>query len=360
MASPPVSTSTLIGNLEIGSSVRPKIIAEIGINHCGSIDTAKRMSELAVSSGADIVKTQMHIPHAEMSPAAKSLIPGHCSESIYEIMESCSLPPDQEYDLKNFIESLGAQYMCTPFSSEAAHILGDQFKVNSFKIGSGECNNPDVLSAVAQYQKPIILSTGMNSLASCRQSYDFLVSEYQATVFLLHTTNIYPTPSHLVRLGGITELQQIAGADRVGLSDHTVNNLACLGAVSLGAVLLERHFTDSKDREGPDIANSMDPHELSELRSQSEEMFNMRGGSKVIEISEEQGTRDFAFATYVALKNIQPGEVLTNDNIAPKRPALGDFFSRDGNKILNTKAACTIDKGEHILMKHIQGLACEA
>lgn len=343
-----------IGNLGIGSSVRPKIIAEIGINHGGCLDTAKKMSELAVEAGADIVKTQMHIPDEEMSDAAKKLVPVHCSESIYDIIANCSLPIDKEYELMQFIRQLGVEYLCTPFSSAAAHILGRDFRVNCFKIGSGECNNDHLLKTVSSYKKPLIISTGMNSLASCRSTYQLVTKEYQLDAFFLHTTNLYPTPHELVRLGCIKELQELAGIDFVGLSDHTDSNLACLGAVALGAVLIERHFTDSKDRTGPDISNSMDPFELKELRLYSEQMYLMRGGSKESMLPQEEVTRQFAFATFVATTEISIGDTLTVDNIVPKRPGLGDFYARDHALIIGKKVKHAISKGDHILRFHLE------
>ena len=249
----------IINSSQISYKNKVNIIAEIGINHGGCLDTAKKMCELAAENGADIIKTQLHIPDQEMSGEAKKLIPSHCNESIYEIMESCSLTIEEEHELKEFIESTNCSYLSTPFSASAAHILGEQFNVEAFKIGSGECNNPSVLDAAASYGKPMIVSTGMNTLRSCKITYEYLASKYNLKPILMHTTNLYPTPKNLVRLGGITELQTIAGLDNVGLSDHTTDNYACLGAVALGAVILERHFTDTLDREGPDIKNSMDP-----------------------------------------------------------------------------------------------------
>jgi len=342
-----------IGTLEISSQSRPKIIAEIGINHGGSLEVAKKLAELAVENGADIVKTQVHIPSEEMSPQAENIIPSHCDKSIFKIVEECSLPIDKEFQLKEFIESLGSQYLATPFSAKAAHLLGRDFQLNAFKIGSGECNNIYLLGAVASYGKPVIISTGMNSLTSCRQTHTLMTKKYGLDVVMMHTTNLYPTPFELVRLGGIQELQQIAGHNAIGLSDHTTDNLACLGAVALGAVVLERHFTDSKEREGPDILNSMTPYELKELRKSSEQMFLMRGGSKEHEIPEEQGTRDFAFATIVATQAINKGDLISIENTAPKRPSLGHFSPRDYESILGKKAAVSIDEGVHLLRKHV-------
>ena len=339
-----------IGSLEISYNHPPVIIAEIGINHGGSLDTAKNLADLAAESGADIIKSQFHIPSEEMSPAAKKVIPPHTKKSIYEIIDECSLTPDEENEFKEHIEKLGKEYLCTPFSSKAAEILGEM-QVSSFKIGSGECSNDAVLKTTAKFQKPLIISTGMNTLDSviktCR-----LVEKYIGDNFLLmHTTNLYPTPYHLVRLGGIKELQSIVGDSRVGLSDHTVSNLASLGAVANGAVILERHFTDSKEREGPDIINSMTPEELSDLKKDSLCMYKMRGGSKRMEIKEEDGIRDFAFATVVAKKNIQKGERFTFSNTWPKRPGIGEINARDHKKIIGKFAKFNIQEGEHISNK---------
>ena len=342
-----------IGKLNLGLKHRPKIIAEIGINHNGSLDQAKKFAELAASSGADIVKTQFHIPDAEMSPKAREIIPGHCDQSIFSIMEECSLSTDEEYGLKEFIENLGCEYLSTPFSAAAAEILG-QFNVNAFKIGSGECNNFHVLNTVSKFNKPLLISTGMNSLQSCRDTLNYIKEKSSSEYIFLHTTNLYPTPYHLVRLGGLSELQELVGIENVGLSDHTTSNLACLGAVALGAIVLERHFTDTKEREGPDIINSMDPGELKDLREKSQLMYQMRGGSKEFEIVEEQGTRDFAFATLVAKEPIHKNQLLTKLNCAPQRPAAGDIPASEYYNYLGKTAILDIKKGTHILKKWVK------
>ncbi len=336
-----------IGNLDISFYHRPKIIAEIGINHSGSIDVAKSLADLAAENGADFIKSQFHMPSEEMSPSAKSVIPPHTKKSIYEIIEDCSLTPEEEYELKLHIENLGKEYLCTPFSAKAAHLLGDM-KVSSYKIGSGECSNNAVLNAAASYQKPMIISTGMNTINSVKKTCNFLEKLIGNDFLLLHTTNLYPTPYHLVRLGGLCELQTLVGNSRVGLSDHTVSNLACLGAVANGAVILERHFTDTKDRQGPDIINSMTPIELKRLRIDAEIMFQMRGGSKEKEIKEEDGIRDFALATVVAIKDIKKGEKFSFENSWPKRPGIGEIEAREHSKLIGKRSKKNIKLGSHI------------
>ena len=341
-----------IGSLKVSFLLPPLIIAELGINHSGSIDEAKKLADLAAENGADIIKSQFHIPSEEMSKEAKNVIPPHTQKSIYEIIDDCSLTIDEEFELKNHIDNLGKEYLCTPFSSKAAHLLGEM-NVSAFKIGSGECSNNAVLEAASKYKKPLIISTGMNTLESVKKTCKFISKFIEDNYLLMHTTNLYPTPEHLVRLGGITELQSIIGKSRVGLSDHTQSNLSCLGGVALGAVILERHFTDSKEREGPDIINSMTPVELKDLKEQSLLMFKMRGGSKIKEIKEEDGIRDFALATVVAKLDIKKGEKFTTENTWPKRPGIGEIPARDHEKILGKTAKINIKKGTHISKKNI-------
>ena len=152
-----------IGDLEIGNGNPPRIIAEIGINHNGSLEEAKHLVKLAVSAGADIIKHQTHIVEDEMTTEAKNVFPPNDSRSIWQIMADCSLSMEDEINLKKYTESLGAIYISTPFSRRAANFL-DEINVPAFKIGSGELSNTPLLRHIASFGKPIILSTGMHSL----------------------------------------------------------------------------------------------------------------------------------------------------------------------------------------------------
>ena len=139
----------------------------------------------------------------------------------------------------------------------------------------------------------------------------------------------------------------------VGLSDHTTDNLACFGAVALGASILERHYTDSLERPGPDIVCSMDPTALSDLISGSQTLFKERGGNKN-PVPEEQPTIAFAFASVVAIKDIKLGEVLSEDNIWVRRPGEGDFSAADYDDLLGKTILCSIKEGEQLTRKHIE------
>ena len=334
-----------IAGRKIGLDYPPLVIAEIGINHEGSIQVAKEMVDAAYRAGVEVVKHQTHIVEDEMTGAAKKVIPGNADVSIYEIMERCSLNEADELELKNYVESKGMIFISTPFSRAAAERL-KKFDIPAYKIGSGECNNYPLLEHIATFGKPVILSTGMNTIESIQKAVA-IFDKYNIPVALLHTTNLYPTPIHLVRFGAMVELNQAFPNKVFGLSDHTLNNNACLGAVALGASILERHFTDHLQRTGPDIICSMDESACRELIISSAEMAQMRGGSKK-PADEEQVTIDFAFATVCSIASIKKGETFTKDNIWVKRPGTGKILAENFNDILGKTATRDIENDEQL------------
>ena len=329
----------------MGGEYPPLVIAEIGINHEGSLDVAKEMVDSAHRAGAEIVKHQTHIVEDEMSTAAKKVIPGNADISIYEIMKRCSLNEEEELSLKNYVESKGMIFISTPFSRAAANRL-QKFGVPAFKIGSGECNNYPLLEHIASFGKPIILSTGMNSIQSVLKAVN-IFDDHNIPLALLHTTNLYPTPKHLVRLGAMVQLHQAFPEKVFGLSDHTLNNNACLGATALGASILERHFTDHMHRTGPDIICSMNEEECKNLIKDSAEIALMRGGEK-IPAQEEKVTIDFAFATVCTIAPVKKGEVFTSENIWVKRPGTGEILAEHFNNILGKRAKRNIASDVHL------------
>ncbi|MGE8339819.1 MAG: N-acetylneuraminate synthase [Flavobacterium sp.] len=340
-----------IAGRKIGPDYPPLVIAEIGINHEGSLQVAKEMVDAAQRAGVEVVKHQTHIVEDEMTGAAKKVIPGNADVSIYEIMERCSLNESEELELKNYVESKGMIFISTPFSRAAAERL-KRFDIPAYKIGSGECNNYPLLEHIASFGKPVILSTGMNTIESIQKAVA-VFDKYNVPVALLHTTNLYPTPIHLVRFGAMVELNQAFPNKVFGLSDHTLNNNACLGAVALGASILERHFTDHMQRTGPDIVCSMDENACRELIVSSAEIAQMRGGSKK-PADEEQVTIDFAFATVCSIASIKRGETFTKDNIWVKRPGTGKILAENFNSILGKTATRDIENDEQLIWEDIQ------
>ncbi len=345
-----MNPSLNIAGHQIGPDNPPMVIAEIGINHEGSLIIAKQMVDAAGRAGAKFIKHQTHIVEDEMSAAAKEVVPGNAKVSIYEIMKRCALNEQDEWELKCYVEAKGLVFISTPFSRAAADRL-QQFDVPAYKIGSGECNNYPLLEHIAGFGKPVILSTGMNTIESVRKAVG-IFDRHGIALALLHTTNLYPTPSHLVRYGAMMELHQAFPEKVFGLSDHTLNNNACLGAVALGASILERHFTDHKERTGPDIVCSMDEGECAELIKGSSEIWQMRGGTKAPAF-EEQVTMDFAFATVCTIVPIKKGEVFTKENIWVKRPGSGEISAEKYNDVLGKKAAENIENDVQLRNKQI-------
>lgn len=332
-----------IAGRKTGPDFPPLVIAEIGINHEGSLETAMKMVDAAHRAGAEVVKHQTHIVEDEMSAVAKMVIPGNAKVSIYEIMERCALNERDEHELMRYVNSKGMIFISTPFSRAAAERL-KKFDVPAYKIGSGECSNYPLLEHIAAFGKPVILSTGMNTIESVRRAVE-VFDRKNVPVALLHTTNLYPTPIHLVRYGAMTQLHEAFPEKVFGLSDHTLNNNACLGAVALGASILERHFTDTMDRPGPDIVCSMDENACRELILSSNEIWQMRGGSKE-PAKEEQVTIDFAFATVCSIRPIEKGETITRENIWVKRPGTGKIPAADFEQLIGKKAARSIANDE--------------
>lgn len=326
----------------VGDDHPPVVIAEIGINHEGSLDIAVAMADAAINAGAEIIKHQTHIVEDEMSEEAKSVIPGNADVSIYEIMSRCALSESDERKLMEHVQHRGVIFISTPFSRAAADRLAG-FDIPAFKIGSGECNNYPLVKHIARFGKPIIISTGMNSIESVRPSVE-IMRKARVPFALLHCTNVYPTPPELVRLGAVNRLKDAFPDAIVGLSDHTASNYPCLGAVALGASILERHFTDRMDRPGPDIACSMDPGALKALIDGARIIHAARGGEKG-PVKEEAPTIAFAFASVVAIKDIKPGELFSKENIWVKRPGGGDFNVSDYERMLGKRAVSHIRRG---------------
>lgn len=335
----------VIGERRVGRAHIPLVVAEIGINHEGSLTVAREMVDAAARAGVEVVKHQTHVVDDEMSGAAKKVVPGNADVSIYEIMRRCALSEDDERALKEYVESKGMIFMSTPFSRAAADRL-ERMNVAAYKIGSGECNNYPLLKHIASFGKPTILSTGMNTIESVAKAV--VIFEQAGTpCALLHTTNLYPTPPHLVRLGAMVQLGQAFPSAVIGLSDHTTDNVACIGAMALGASIVERHFTDHMQRVGPDIVCSMDQHRCRELIEAAHTLHAELGGTKG-RLKEEQVTMDFAFATVVTIQPVKSGESFTRQNLWVKRPGTGAIPAERYEEVLGRPSKRDIPADTHL------------
>lgn len=334
-----------IGNREINIGMNPLIIAEIGINHGGNLELAKKMVTAAYKSGCELIKHQTHFVDDEMTIEAREIFPPNADESIWDVIEKNSLTKDEEISLKRFTEELGMIYISTPFSRAAADFL-NEIGVPAFKIGSGECNHIPLIKHIAGFGKPIIMSTGMQNLATIEKSVAVL-EEYNIEYALLECTNLYPSPPEIVSLKGIVDLQNKFPNAEIGFSDHSIGPHMAIAAVGLGATIIERHFTDTRYRKGPDISCSMDPAELKYLIDISAEIAIARSNPKK-RSSNEESVYKFARGSIVADKKLQAGVQIKEDDIWARRPGNGEISVEYFYELIGKKVIRDIEKNEQL------------
>ena len=320
-----------ISGRKIGLAHAPLVIAEIGINHGGNLNIAKEMVRLAALSGCEMVKHQTHIVDDEMTEEAKLIFPPNADVSIWDVMQRCALSKEGEVELKRYTEDLGMIWISTPFSRAAADFL-EELDVAAYKIGSGEVDNLPLIRHIAKKGRPVIMSTGMQSIEGVNASVEIL--ENAAVDYaLLECTNLYPSPAETVSLRGVTELKDAFPNAIVGFSDHSIGSEMALASVALGACILERHFTDTRYRKGPDIINSMDPSELRHIIDRSKEIWiaanNPKNRSKA-----EEAVYAFARASVVADKDLPEDHVITEVDIWTRRPGSGEIPGYDFDNVI--------------------------
>lgn len=332
-----------IGDRVVGREHPPLVIAEIGINHGGDLTVAKEMVQAAALAGAEIVKHQTHVVDDEMTSEARSIFPPNDPRSIWDVIADSALGYDEEAELKAYTESLGLMYLSTPFSRAAADFL-ESLGVVAYKIGSGEMTNHALLDHVCGFGRPVIMSTGMHGLDSVERSVD-IIRRHGVPFVILECTNLYPSPPEIVSLRGITDLQTWFPDAVVGFSDHSIGPDMALAGVALGASVVERHFTDSRYREGPDITASMDPAELRYLVDRSKEIWRATNNPKERTAAEESVYR-FARSSVVADRDLAAGTVVTADDIWARRPGSGEIAGDEFFELIGMRLTRDVARNE--------------
>jgi N-acetylneuraminate synthase len=334
-----------IAGREISADRPPLVIAEIGINHGGDLEVAKEMVRRARDAGCEMIKHQTHIVEDEMTDEAKAIFPPNAEVSIWEVMENCALGRDDEIALKDYVESLGMIFISTPFSRAAAEFL-DEIGVPAFKIGSGEADNLPLIRHIAKKGKPVIMSTGMQTIGTIGASVAIL-EDAGVPFALLECTNLYPSPPEIVSLQGVTELRRAFPKAVVGFSDHSIGPEMALASVALGASILERHYTDTRYRKGPDIACSMDPAELKFLIDRSREIWVAMNNPKERTAPEEDVYR-FARASVVADRDLAAGHVIEEADIWARRPGSGEIAGYEFDKVVGRRLTRAVKRNEQL------------
>ena len=334
-----------IAHRDIGPAHPPLVIAEIGINHGGDLGVAKEMVRLAAASGCEMVKHQTHIVEDEMTDEAKQIFPPNADVSIWEVMQQCALSLEDETELKRYSESHGLIWISTPVSRAAADVL-ETLDVPAYKIGSGEADNLPLIRHIARKGKPVIMSTGMQTIETMRASVRIL-EDAGIEYALLECTNLYPSPAEIVSLKGVTELRQAFPNAVVGFSDHSIGPEMALASVALGASILERHYTDTRYRKGPDISCSMDPAELRLLIDRSREIWIAANNDKKRTGPEEDVYR-FARASVVADADLPAGHVIREEDIWARRPGSGEIPGYEFDKVVGKTLKTAVKRNRQL------------
>lgn len=333
-----------IGNQLVGPGQPPFIVAEAAINHQGEYEIAEKMVYVAHALGADAIKFQIHVLENEM--LKETPLSDNFDESLYDTLDQTNLSLDEHQRLKKLCEYLGITYLCTPFSRDGADIL-DELGVVVFKTGSGELTNLPLLEHIAQKGRPMIISTGMSLVEEIRETVD-MVKETGTPFMLTHCVSAYPCPYDIVNLGMIPKYRKLFDVP-VGLSDHSRGIYTALGAVALGASLIEKHFTLDKLQKGPDHPSSIEPFELAELAKGARAVFQALGTERQI-FEEEKQIVAWARESVVSEKEIRAGEIISEDMVWVKRPSPeGDVVpAKDLKKVIGKKARVDISKDAQI------------
>lgn len=302
------------GRIVIGQSSPAVVIAEAACEHLGSPEVAKRMVDAAKEAGADVIKFQLHVPE-EMIAGSIQFWGG----SMDEVLAKYNLAVEAQAELLKYCEEVEIQYLCTPFSSRAADLL-DEIGVLAFKTGSGEMTNTPMLHHVARKGKPMIISTGMSTLEEIREAVSALKDE-GANFVLMHCTSAYPPRYDQINLGFIPILKEKFGV-MVGHSDHTPDMWTALGAVVMGAKVIEKHFTLDRALKGPDHHISLEPDEFKMMVEGIRKLEAALGSEKKI-YPEEQVVRDWAHHSVVSLCAIPAGTRILPEMVGVKRPGRG-------------------------------------
>lgn len=320
-------SSFKIGNKVIDNFLKPYIIAEIGANHNGSMDLAKKMIDSAVDCGADAVKFQSWTPNNLIAKEEYDRNQKYDDSatkhfgSLKEMVETYYLREEQHYELKAYCETKKVDFCSTPFSNYEVDLL-EKCKVPFFKVASMDINNFPLLNYLADRGKPVILSTGMATLSEVDRALELLTKRGCKEMSLLHCISIYPPAYEDINLNNITMMQKTFGLP-IGFSDHTIGFSIPLASVALGACIIEKHFTTDKNLPGWDHDISADPYEMKVICQESANIARSMGTFvKVVSKAEQDKKLKFR-RSVVVLKDLKAGHILKAEDLTSKRPGTG-------------------------------------
>lgn len=332
------------------------IIAEAGVNHNGSLELSYKLCDAAKECGVDAVKFQTwkteKIVSRETATAdyqAENI--GDHNQSQFEMLKKLELSYNDFKDIQDYCRKIGIDFLSTPDEEDSLAFLMGDLNLPLIKVGSGEVTNIPYLRKIGSYGKPVILSTGMSTLAQVAVAYDTLVAAGAESVTLLHCTTNYPCPFSEVNLSAMKTLHD-AFHCKVGYSDHTLGIAIPIAAVAMGANVIEKHFTLDKNMEGPDHKASLDPKELKDMVTSIREIEVAIGDGIKRPNPSEQKISTVVQKSIIASRPISKGETLTEENITVKRLGYG-LSATYWDIIVGLKADCDYKEDEAIKIQSI-------
>ena len=344
-----MSKTVNIGDRLVGEGQPPYIVAEACINHQGDIAIARKMTYIAHAMGVDAIKFQMHVLDDEMLRQAPQS--DNFAEPLYDTLDKTNLSVDKHRELQTLCTELGIDYLCTPFSKASADIV-DGLGVPAIKVGSGELTNIPLQKHIAAKGRPMIVSTGMTELHEVEETVA-AIKAAGVPLILTHCVSAYPCPYERVNLGVIPKYRDLFGVP-VGLSDHSVGIYTSLGAIALGACLIEKHFTLDRSWPGPDHRSSIEPFELGELVKGARAVFEAGGSERAI-FPEEREIVAWARESVVSQTAIAKGTQISADMVTVKRPSPGDgaIAAKRLDEVIGKRATADIAKDRQVLWSEI-------
>lgn len=299
------------------------IIAEAGVNHNGNMNLAYQMIDKAKEMGADVVKFQTSITSTSKyaAKAEYQIKNTGNTENQFDMINKLRFSFEQHSKLKEYCDSVGIQYLSTPFDFESIDFL-ESMNPSFWKVPSGEVVNVPYLERIGRTRRPVIMSTGMCTMNEIEKAIRILHEKGATDIKLLHCTTDYPCKYEDVNLNAMITLKERFGVE-VGYSDHTIGCEVPIAAVALGACVIEKHFTLDRTMEGPDQIASTEPEEFARLIKQIRNIEIALGDGKKNPKESELKNIHVSRKSIVALHPIKKGEQYTSDNIVPRHAGAG-------------------------------------
>lgn len=321
-----MSRDFIIDNKRVGHDSEPFLIAEVGINHNGNIDTALEMIEVAKDAGADAVKFQTFKAEEFCGDVDQQFTyysgGNQITESMLVMFKRMELSESDWQKIRDHSKKVGIIFFSTPQNYSDLKMLL-QLGIPAIKVGSDDLTNLPLISIYAEQGLPLILSSGMADLGEIHRALEVAGWFEGKPIAMLVCTSQYPTPAKDVNIQRVSTLRAAFPGLLVGFSDHTQGNEAAIMATALGAKIFEKHFTLSHDAEGSDHWFSLNPTELRLWVQSIRDAHLMRGTGIVAPSDEEIKMRELARRSIVAISDIQPNETLNESNIGLRRPGSG-------------------------------------